>query len=105
MLVLFLFDSLCELHQGKDVAVCPELREMPLPSSKRLWEASNRDVWKMEYGRLLKTQYGSKGALKLEDLWGLEVGGERMEEWVAEMDGLGSAVLSVSMSAHEEIRS
>lgn len=100
ILVIFLFDSFCELQKGKNVVVCPEIIEMPLLCSRRLWEAPNQETWANEYERLLKTQFSVKGALKLRDLWNE---GERakLDGWIAEMDVLGSTVLGIAMSANE----
>lgn len=100
MVVLFIFDSLCELQRGGNVIVCPEVGEMPLLSSKRLWEAPNRETWEIEYEKFLKSQHGRVGALKLKDLW-VEAGGERLEEWIAGMDVLGSEILGIAVSANE----
>lgn len=103
ILVLFLLDSLYELQQGRNVTVCPEIIEVPLPSSKRLWEAADRGTWEIEYERFLKSQYGGIGILTLRDLWD-GVNGEKLEGWVAEMDVLGSAVLGIAMSVSEAQR-
>lgn len=77
--------------------VCPDIIEMPLLCSKRLWEAPSREIWESEYERMLKTGCGS---LKLKDLWN-ETGGERLDAWAAEMDVLGSTILGIAMSANE----
>lgn len=98
---MFLLDSFCELQKGKNVVVCPEIIEMPLISSRRLWEAPDQETWESEYERLLKTQRGMGGALKLRDLWSEADGGERLEGWISEMDVLGSTVLGIAMSANE----
>lgn len=104
IVVLFLFDSFCELQKGNNVVVCPEIIEMPIMCGRRLWEAPNQKAWESEYDRLLKTQRDVREPLKLKDLWN-EANGEKLEGWVAEMDVLGSAVLGIAISANEADRS
>lgn len=87
------------------MTVCPEIIEMPILCSRRLWEAPNQEAWEGEYDRLLKTtQHDGREGLKLKDLWN-EANGEKLEGWIAEMDVLGSAVLGIAMSANEANRS
>lgn len=90
------------MQKGKNVVVCPEIIEMPLLCGRRLWEAPDQETWESEYEGLLKMRSGVKKALKLRDLW-TEAGGEsdKLDEWIAEMDVLGSTVLGIAASANE----
>lgn len=95
----FILDTLGELHHGRRVTVCPEVAQMPLPASKSLWEAPDRATWEREFDKKVCRQATSEQPKQLREIWGLGPHDERLDEWIAEMDVLGSAVLSISMCA------
>jgi hypothetical protein len=98
MLVLFLLDSLSELRRGGAVIVCPDMIELPLPASRRLWEATDSTTWEREYDGHQPT--GMMYCFM--DLWTKEE--DNLISWISEMDLLGSAVLSISMAAKQSRR-
>lgn len=83
---------------------------MPLPCSKRLWEASTREVWEVEYELYLGGRKGEMelraGNLRMAMEGGCEVpkvGGlqEDVEsdlgEWSKVVDGFGGVVLGCGL--------
>lgn len=111
--VMYLFDNVFNALARVPTYIAEELADLPVPASKTLWEATQRDVWEREYDRHLAAWEG--GELRIAELWapppprdrmgdkvgmGLEQRQERVDQWVQSVDEFGMMLFAVCAHIH-----
>jgi hypothetical protein len=103
LLAMYLFTSLYNSDKGRPNFLSDELRDMLVPESKALWEASERKSWEREYNRhMLKWE---DGMLRISELWkseetGSEARRNRITRWVQSTDEFGMMLFTVCAHIH-----
>ncbi|KAK7923491.1 hypothetical protein PG985_007562 [Apiospora marii] len=105
--VLYLFDNVLSRHEGLPTFLGTELRGLPAPASKALWEARSRQEWELGYnGHLARWP---EGGLRIDELWAMpaeldEAGvarrRARVDEWLVDVDEFGMMVYTVTSCTH-----
>ncbi|KAK9351815.1 hypothetical protein V1523DRAFT_287226 [Lipomyces doorenjongii] len=93
------FNSVCQLPNY----IGEELRDLPVPASKALWEAQTREAWEREYDYHLSTWQGNE--LRISELWrspdtGSPERQKRIDQWMQSVDEFGMALFAVSAHIH-----
>ncbi|CAK7229159.1 hypothetical protein SBRCBS47491_007153 [Sporothrix bragantina] len=114
--VVYLFDSVLSAHDGLASYVGTELRGLPAPSSKALWQAASISEWNRAYEAYLdewsiagsSTEVGNTG-LAIDELWaypnhedidGLARRRGRVDRWLETLDEYGTMMYAVTSSTH-----
>ncbi|KAL4799298.1 hypothetical protein BDV19DRAFT_295273 [Aspergillus venezuelensis] len=100
---MYLFSSLYNAGNGLPNFIAEELRDLPVPEGKGLWEARTRTEWEWEYD--LQRQEWPDGVLRIRELWKDEGTGsprrrERVERWLRGVDDFGMMLFSVCAHIH-----
>jgi hypothetical protein len=100
----YLFNTVFNTMSALPSYTAEELRGIPVPASRRLWEARDRREWEKEYDRHLAS-WDEKGELQISELWLDEETGtterrERIERWVQGVDEFGMVLFAVSAHVH-----
>ncbi|OLN96288.1 hypothetical protein CCHL11_04442 [Colletotrichum chlorophyti] len=107
LFTMCLFDSALLAHDGLPTHLATELRGLPAPSSKCLWETRDRLDWKTKYD--LHLAASKEGALRIEELWPVppEFGPDdvarrrdRVDTWLEDLDEFGTMVYAVTSCTH-----
>ena len=105
---MYQFDNAFNLLHQNPTSIAEELRDLPVPASKALWEAKERGVWEREYDRHLTT-WGDKGEVSMLELWRpledteeavLVERKKRVEKWVESVDEFGMTLFAVAGHTH-----
>lgn len=105
--VLYLFDNVLSRQEGLPTFLGTELRGLPAPSSKTLWEAKSRQEWEFRYNSHL-AQW-PEGGLRIDELWsmptdldeaGIAQRRARVDEWLVDVDEFGMMVYTVTSCTH-----
>lgn len=110
ILTMSQFDNVFNSANDNPMFISEELRDLPLPSSKELWQASKREVWESEYDRHLR-EWGTEtgGEIFLSEFWPpVDVMTEaraaerkrRIEKWAQEVDEFGMTLFAVATHIH-----
>ncbi|KAK8055061.1 hypothetical protein PG993_000288 [Apiospora rasikravindrae] len=100
--VLYLFDNVLSLQQGLPTFLETEIRGLPAPCSKSLWEAKTRREWDEKYNDHLVQWPG--GGLRIDELWPIpaDFNGasitrrrSRVDQWLVDVDEFGMMVYTV----------
>lgn len=104
---MYLFDSVLSTDEGMPTFFGTELRGLPAPAAKHLWEAQTRRDWETAYNIHLADWV--EGGLRIDELWpappwldgpGLAELRDRVDRWLDEVDGFGTMLYAVSSSSH-----
>lgn len=100
---MYLFTNVYNSDHGLPNFLSEELRDIFVPESKALWEASDRGSWTREYNRHLSKW--EDGMLLISELWGSsEMGSEakrkRIGRWVQSTDEFGMMLFAVCAHIH-----
>ncbi|KAK2050913.1 hypothetical protein LY76DRAFT_480750, partial [Colletotrichum caudatum] len=68
LFTMCLFDSALLSHDGLPTHLATELRGLPAPASKSLWESRNRRDWQTKYDDLHLAEWPD-GGLRIDELW------------------------------------
>jgi len=103
LFTMYLFTNVYNSDHGLPNFLSDELRDMFVPESKALWEASDRGSWTREYNRHLSKW--EDGMLLISELWGSsETGSEakrkRIGRWVQSTDEFGMMLFAVCAHIH-----
>ncbi|KAI9740168.1 MAG: hypothetical protein M1834_004746 [Cirrosporium novae-zelandiae] len=95
---MYLFNSIFNTVNSVPVYIAEELRGLPAPASKVLWEACTRSIWEREYDHHLSIWEGEE--LYISELWrSPETGSperrKRIDRWVQSVDEFGMMMFAV----------
>lgn len=96
---MYMLDNIFNFIYDTPSYVATELGSLPAPTSKVLWETSNREVWEKEYDMHLVDWEGDP--FRLSELWPTGPDDdeikreERVEKWSASVDEYGTLLLGV----------
>jgi len=99
LFVTSMFDNLVNFALGTPSFIATELAELPAPSSKRLWESSNRKAWNMAYNQHLSDW--REGPFLISELWpqadmNSARRQQRLSKWLSGVDEFGMMIYSVT---------
>ncbi len=100
---MYLFDNVFNAIVQVPTYIAEELANLPVPASKALWEAKERQVWEREYDLHLVAWPG--GELRISELWlSPEIDTperrKRVDRWVESVDEFGMMLFAVCAHIH-----
>lgn len=104
---MYLFDNVLSIHEGLPIFFGTELKGLPAPTGKRLWEAQTQRDWETAYNTYLAEWTGV--SLSIDELWPapswvdeayLVERGKRVDQWLEGVDGFGTMIFAVTSSLH-----
>ncbi|KAL1903656.1 hypothetical protein Sste5346_000285 [Sporothrix stenoceras] len=113
--VVYLFDSVLSAHDGLPTYLGSELRGLPAPGSKALWQATSLADWNRAYRLYLdewtrtEDSAGGYAGLRIDELWpypdpadvpGLSRRRQRVDQWLESVDEYGTMMYAVTSSTH-----
>ncbi|GFN13705.1 Zn(II)2Cys6 transcription factor domain-containing protein [Aspergillus tubingensis] len=105
--VMYLFDSILSSQEGLPTFLGTELRGLPAPASKLLWQAGTRYEWEREYN--VHMADWMEGCLTIDELWPTpddlgEVGvarrRARVDQWLQNLDEYGTMLFAIMRCTH-----
>ena len=108
MYVMTLLDSLLATQDGLPTFLAAELRGLPAPQSKQLWQAQGRREWETKYNVYLAEW--PDGPLCIDELWptpsNLDANAvlerqRRVNQWLEGVDEFGMMLYAVTCCTHE----
>jgi hypothetical protein len=108
MYVMTLLDSLLATQDGLPTFLATELRGLPAPQSKQLWQAQGRREWKTKYNTHLAEW--PDGPLCIDELWPVPSNFDdyavlerqrRVNQWLEGVDEFGMMLYAVTCCTHE----
>ena len=105
--VMYLFDSILSSQENLPTFLGTELRGLPAPSNKFLWQAQRRGQWEKEYNVVL-TEW-TKQYLTIDELWPVPPGlsdadiaerRDRVNRWLENLDEFGTMLFAVTSGTH-----
>ncbi|OBT67283.1 hypothetical protein VE03_02624 [Pseudogymnoascus sp. 23342-1-I1] len=105
--VMYLFDSVMSAHENLPTFLGTELRGLPAPSNKSLWQAQNRSDWEKEYNIFLVEW--TEGRLTIDELWLMPREFDntdiirrrrRVDQWLENLDEFGTMTFAVTGCTH-----
>lgn len=104
---MYLFDNVLSAQEGLPSFFGTELKGLPAPSGKSLWEAQTQREWETFYNTYLADWAGA--GLRIDELWpapswldeaGVMERRKRVDHWLEGVDGLGTMLFAVTSSLH-----
>jgi hypothetical protein len=100
---MYLFDNVFNALANVPTYIAEELANLPVPASKALWEATERENWEREYDRHLAAWEG--GELRISELWFAPEKDsperrDRVDRWVESVDEFGMMLFAVCAHIH-----
>jgi len=100
---MYLFDNAFNAIVQVPTYIAEELANLPVPASKALWEAKERQTWEREYDLHLAVWPG--GELRISELWfspeiDTPVHRKRVDRWVESVDEFGMMLFAVCAHIH-----
>ncbi|RAK90765.1 hypothetical protein BO79DRAFT_280869 [Aspergillus costaricaensis CBS 115574] len=105
--VMYLFDSILSSQEGLPTFLGTELRGLPAPANKLLWQAGTRYEWEREYN--VHMADWMEGCLTIDELWPTpddlgEVGvarrRARVDQWLQNLDEYGTMLFAIMRCTH-----
>lgn len=105
--VMYLFDSVLSAQENLPTFLGVELRGLPAPASKTLWDAQNRGDWEREFNIFL-VEWPEKG-LTIDELWPVPADYDelatarrqaRVDRWLETLDEYGTMMFAVTGCTH-----
>lgn len=105
--VMYLFDSVLSAQENLPTFLGVELRGLPAPASKALWEAQNRGVWEKEFNAFLAEW--TESGLAIDELWPVPADYDetaiarrqsRVDHWLESLDEYGTMMFAVTGCTH-----
>lgn len=105
--VMYMFDSVLSAQENLPTFLGVELRGLPAPASKALWEARNRDNWEKEFNTFL-AEWTERG-LTIDELWPVPPDYDepaiarrqcRVDRWLERLDEYGTMMFAVTGCTH-----
>lgn len=106
--VMYMFDSVLSAQDGLPTFLGTELRGLPAPASKALWEAKSRRSWETAYNLHL-AEWIEEG-LHIDELWPVPPEADeekiantrsRVDQWLQHIDEFGTMLYAVTSCTHE----
>ena len=100
---LYLFDNVLSAVDATPTSMGTELAGLPAPSSKALWEASDRQAWETAYG--IHIMHWPSGGLRIDELWpvpaemdaaSIQERRRRIHHWIEGVDIYGTMMHAVT---------
>jgi Fungal specific transcription factor domain len=100
---MYLFDNVFNALARVPTYIAEELANLPVPASKSLWEATEREAWEREYDQHLAAWEG--GELRISELWFAPEKDspehrDRVDRWVESVDEFGMMLFAVCAHIH-----
>ena len=104
---MYLFDSVLCAHDGQPTFLGTELRGLPAPAAKILWEGTDRMAWKTAYHKILARWTG--GQLRIDELWPIpaemtdseiDERRRRVDMWLESVDEYGTSLYAITAMTH-----
>ncbi|KAJ5368363.1 uncharacterized protein N7496_008123 [Penicillium cataractarum] len=105
--VMYLFDSILSSQENLPTFLGTELRGLPAPANKLMWQAQARRQWEKEYNVSL-TEW-TRQYLTIDELWPMPPGldaadiaerRDRVNRWLENMDEFGTMLFAVTSCTH-----
>lgn len=102
--VMYLFDSILSTREGLPTFLGSELRGLPAPANRLLWQATTRYEWEREYN--IHMAEWMEGSLTIDELWPTpaelgELGIER-SRWLENLDEYGTMIYAITSCTHNQ---
>ncbi|KAK9454596.1 hypothetical protein V1511DRAFT_511949 [Dipodascopsis uninucleata] len=107
LFVMYLFDSALSTHENVPTFLGTELRGLPAPGSKSLWQAQSRSNWERAYNIYLVEWM--EWSLTIDELWpipkDLDVSEiakrrRRVDQWLESVDEFGTMLYAIVCCTH-----
>jgi len=100
---MYLFNNVFDTVNQIPVFMAEELRGLPVPASKELWDARDRGAWERKYDHHLSVW--EDGELSISELWqspetGTAERRKRIDRWVQSVDEFGMTLFAVCVHIH-----
>lgn len=105
--VMYLFDSILSTSEGLPTFLGTELRGLPAPANRLLWQASSRYQWEREYNIYLAEWM--EGGLTIDEFWpmpadlgehGVSKRRSRVDCWIESLDEFGTMLYATVSCTH-----
>ncbi len=109
LLTMYLLDNVLSVRDGLPTFLGTELRGLPAPAGKALWQAGTRDDWEKAYNFHLTEWTDPEGGLCIDELWpfpadlddaGIAKRRSRVDRWLEGVDEFGTAIYAVTTCTH-----
>ncbi|KAK9366553.1 hypothetical protein V1509DRAFT_236046 [Lipomyces kononenkoae] len=107
LFTMYLFDSVLSAQDGLPTFLGTELRGLPAPAQKALWQAESRYDWEWAYN--LHLADWTEGGLNIDELWpipahldeaGIAERRRRVDQWLESVDEFGTTIYAVTSCTH-----
>lgn len=107
--VMYLFDSILSTQEGLPTFLGTELRGLPAPANKLLWQAPSRYEWEREYN--IHMAEWMEGSLTIDELWpipadlgelGIARRRARVDHWLENLDEYGTMMYAITRCTHKQ---
>ena len=108
LFTMYLFDSVLSAHDGLPTFLGTELRGLPAPAGKLLWQAKYRQDWETAYN--IHLAEWSEGGLRIDELWPIPADlkesevidrRSRIDHWLEDVDEYGTMLYAVTSCTHD----
>lgn len=108
LFVMYMFDSVLSTHDGLPTFLGTELRGLPAPASKALWESRTQHNWETAYNSHL-AEWIEEG-LHIDELWpvppdmdeeSVSKRRSRVDQWLQGIDEFSTMLYAVTSCTHE----
>ncbi|EHA25765.1 hypothetical protein ASPNIDRAFT_189610 [Aspergillus niger ATCC 1015] len=105
--IMYLFDSILSSQEGLPTFLGTELRGLPAPANKLLWQAATRYEWEREYN--VHMVDWMEGCLTIDELWptpddigeaGVARRRARVDQWLQNLDEYGTMLFAIMRCTH-----
>lgn len=107
LFVMYLFDSILCTQEGLPVFLGTELKGLPAPSSKSLWQAQTRYDWEKAYNTYMADW--TDGVFTIDELWPIPSDMDdnhisqrrsRVDHWLENIDEFGTMLYAIMNCTH-----
>ncbi|KAH8427881.1 Zn(II)2Cys6 transcription factor [Aspergillus melleus] len=105
--VMYLLDSILSTQEGLPTFLGTELRGLPAPANKLLWQAQSRCEWEREYNVYMAEW--AEGGLTIDELWPIPTESDetyttrrraRVDQWLENVDEFGTMLYAIMSCTH-----
>jgi hypothetical protein len=107
LFVMYLFDNLLSTQESIPTFLATELRGLPAPAAKTLWQSHSRYGWEKEYN--VHMAEWTEGILTIDELWPFDEDMRtaaiaqrraRVDHWLENIDEYGTALYAIMSCTH-----